>query len=334
MKRGVFLAGAAAGALCLGFVPLATATDGAGPSPLKQSAIVKIHAAVPANARTAATLGREREGSGIVIDDSGLVVTIGYLILEAEAVRIETANGTAIPARTVAYDHETGFGLLRTLDRVNTSPIALGQSSDLEAGQQVLIASFDGSQPAQPALVVKRDTFAGYWEYLLENAIFTSPPHLQFGGAALIDGKGELVGVGSLILPNVTEHEGGAIPGNMFVPIDSLKPILADLITHGRAQRPSRPWLGLYSQFVRGRLFVGRVPRTGPAWMSGIRPGDLILGVGNEPVTSLADFYRKIWGLGEAGVEVPLQVLQGMTSRTLRVQSIDRREWLKLQTSY
>ena len=298
------------------------------------SSIVGISAKVPADARTAGSLGTERDGSGAVIDDDGLVVTVGYLILEASSATIETAGGATLPAEILAYDHDTGFGLLRARGDIGARPLPLGSSGGLEEGEPVLAASHGGRDGVLPAFVVDRREFAGYWEYLLDDAIFTAPPHARFGGAALVDRGGRLVGIGSLIVPNAMEREDAVVPGNMFIPIDALKPILGDLLVRGRSARGGRPWLGLHSEAVRGRLFVASVPRSGPAWRAGIRPGDMVLGVAGAPVQGLADFYRKVWALGGPGVAVPLQVLRGSTPRTLEVRSADRRDWLKLRPGH
>ena len=298
------------------------------------AAIVGVTAKVPADARTAAHLGTDREGSGVVIDDHGLVLTIGYLILEASEVSIVTAeDGRTVPADIIAYDHETGFGLLRAARPLDVTPMALGRSADLEVRDPVLIASHGGAAMARPALVVSRRLFAGYWEYILDKAIFTSPPHPGFGGAALIGGDGRLLGIGSLIVGDAAT-EPQQLAGNMFVPIDSLKPILAELLEAGRTSRPSRPWLGVYAEEVRGRIFVVRIAEDGPAQKSGILRGDIIVAVGDTPVRDLAGFYREIWARGDAGIEVDLTVLQGSELRRVRVRSGDRYSWLRLGPQY
>lgn len=297
------------------------------------SAIVKVSAEVPAEARTADSLGTEREGSGVVIDDNGLVLTIGYLILESMGVQISTVDGRAFPAEVVAYDHDTGFGLVRTTRPPSVEPLPLGDSEPLEERDRVLVASYGGQRMALGAFVVSRRDFAGSWEYLLERAIFTSPPHLAFGGAALIDQEGSLVGIGSLIVPNAAGDDR-SLPGNMFVPIDALKPILADLLEDGRRSGGSRPWLGLYAQEHQGRVFAVRVPRSGPAHAAGVQPGDIVLGVGGKPVSGLADYYRTMWSLGEAGVSVPLQILRDNSPDEVTVKSIDRQSWLRSRMSY
>lgn len=311
--------------------PSAQATQ---PAPQKMfSSIVQISATVPAEARTAQTLGTERGGSGVVIDDEGLVVTIGYLILEADSVTVTTEHG-AVPAKVLAYDHDSGFGLLRTVRPPGVPPMELGVSRNLRAGRHVLVSASGGRNRVMPAVVVDRRDFAGYWEYLLEDAIFTSPPYPQFGGAALIDDKARLVGIGSLIVPNAATRGDEMVPGNMFVPIDALTEVLGDLISRGRSSRDNRPWLGLYSEVLRGRLFVARVVRSGPAWSAGVRAGDMVLGVGDDPVSGLADFYRKVWAFGGPGAEIPLQLLQGNTPRRITIRSMDRYDWLRLRPSY
>jgi len=282
--------------------------------------------------RTSRFLGTSREGSGIVIDGNGLVLTIGYLILESASAEIVTDGGKTSPAHYIAYDHASGLGLLRADKPLGVKPLEMGDSKTLRERQQVLVASYGGKGAAIGAYVVSRRDFAGYWEYMLDNAIFTAPPHPRFGGAALIDADGRLMGVGSLIVPNAAAEAN--LPGNMFVPVNRLKPILADLLEKGRSSEPSRPWLGLYPEEVRGRLFVNRVPPGGPAASAGIVPGDLVLAVADKPVTGLTDYYRKLWSLGEAGVVVPLTVLRGMETTPMRIKSIDRYDWFRLRPSY
>ena len=292
------------------------------------SALVGLAITVPGDARTAKTLGTERAGTGIVIDDKGLVLTIGYLTLEADEITATTSTGKSFAATSVAYSAETGFGLLRIQGESGTKPLPLGDSDPVEEGQPVLVAGFGGVGAIRPAFVTGRREFAGSWEYLLDKAIYTTPPHPGFGGAGLVGEQGSLLGIGYLIVGNAGGGDT-AVPGNMFVPINALKPILPELLAKGRSSAEPRPWLGLYSAEVRGRLFVERVASGGPAENAGIESGDLVLGVGGEPVTSLADFYRKVWGLGAAGVTVPLTVLQGTSVRQIPLTSIDRTKWLR-----
>jgi len=300
------------------------------------NAVVAVTSMVPDDARSAQTLGTMRSGNGIVIDDKGLVLTIGYLILEAAAA-VTDATGDLVPASLVAYDHNTGFGLVRATKPLGIKPIKLGMSDMLPEGAPVIIVSKGGPVPVMPAQVVARREFAGYWEYMLDNAIFTSPPHPQFGGAALIGTDGRLVGVGSLIVADAIKGEQ-PFPGNMFVPIDMLKPILKELISNGRTQEPAHPWLGIYTEENGGRLFVTRVAKGGPAELAGIKPGDIIMGVGGKRVSGMADFLHKVWGIGRAGVEVPIDLvpLDGgeLKIATVTVRSKDRYDWLKLSKGF
>ncbi len=296
-------------------------------------AVVGVRADIRADARTAGSLGTEREGSGVVIGADGLVLTIGYLILEAQAAEVLTADGEAVPATVVGYDHNTGFGLLRADRPLGIKPVALGDSAALAEGDMVLAVSHEGARPVTPARVVSRRPFAGYWEYLLENAIFTAPPHPGYGGAALIGPDGRLLGIGSLFVNDAVAPATPG-PGNMFVPIDGLKPILADLLEHGRPSRPSHPWLGLYTEQNRGRVFIVRVAGGGPAEKAGLKAGDIIMGVGGKRVKDMADFFRKVWARGDAGTEIPIDVLPlGATDLVIArvvVPSLDRYRWLKL----
>ena len=295
-------------------------------------AIVGVRAEIPSDARTAEVLGVERRGSGVIIGEDGLVVTIGYLILEADQVEIELGDKRVLPAEILAYDYDTGFGLLRPQINPGIAPIALGDSSSLADKDQVLVAGFDAEEPVMPAYVVSRRDFAGYWEYLLPEAIFTSPPYRNYGGAGLLGRGGELLGIGSLLVGDAVADTN--LPGNMFVPIEALKPILAELLAHGRAQGPVRPWLGIYGAEQYQRVFVSRVAPEGPAAAAGVLVNDLIVAVEDEPVRSLDDFYRAVWALGEAGVEVPLTVLRGADLVTLGVRSGDRYDYLKLHPSH
>jgi S1-C subfamily serine protease len=291
-------------------------------------AIVKIRAVVSEDARTARALGTEREGSGVVIDARGYILTIGYLIIEAETIEIVDPQGKSVSGTFIGYDHSTGFGLLRAKEPLEVPPMKLGQSSELTVGAPILVASHGGRDAVQGARVVARKEFAGYWEYLLDEAIFTAPPIANFGGAALIGREGKLLGIGSLFT-QVVIGGLGAIPSNMFVPIDLLTPILADLISTGRSKEPSKPWLGLHAEESHGRVFVIRVTPGGPAEKGGLQTGDVILTVKGIAVNGLADFFRKIWALGGAGVDVPLGVLQGIKIHDITVQSGDRYDYFR-----
>lgn len=296
-------------------------------------AVLGVKTEVPPEARTADTLGREREGSGVVIDGSGLVVTIGYIMVEAIAVDLYDADGKRIPADIVGYDHETGFGLLRATQPLNVRPVTLGSSAAVAVGDPLLVLSRVGQLGGREAKLVSRREFAGYWEYLLPDALFTTPPHRDFAGAALINREGELVGIGSLFVGDATA-EGVASPGNMFVPIDALKPIMGDLLAYGKRDGPGHPWVGVSSLEHQGHVIVRNVTDDGPAERAGLRPGDVVLGVAGAPVTGLADLYRKIWALGEPGVTVPLRVMRETRILEFNVPSIDRMRWLRLKQTY
>lgn len=297
------------------------------------AAIVQINAVVPANARTAAGLGTMRTGTGVVIDDEGLVLTIGYVILEAIEVSVQGPGGRSMPAAIVAYDHETGFGLVRTATPIEVEPMPLGNADRIQAMEQLLVASRVGKLDAKGVFLVDRRPFAGYWEYLLDEALFTAPAHAQFGGAALIDRRGELIGIGSLIVAGRGSRKA-AHAGNMFIPIDLLKPIMNDLLSQGRrADRPN-PWLGLFLEEHRGRIFVTRVAPDGPGQSAGMHVDDLILGIDGVVVNSLADFYRTLWQRGEAGIDVPLDVVRGRTAASTVIKSGDRYDYLRLDPTF
>jgi len=289
-------------------------------------AVVLVRMKALPDARSIATLGPERAGSGVVIDGDGHVLTIGYLVIESDAIEVTTANDRTVPARLVGYDHASGFGLLKAQAPLGVKPVAFGASDALAVREPVLVLSWGGM--ASRATVVARREFTGPWEYLLEHAIFTSPPRPAWQGAALVNREFELVGIGSLFVQDSVPGQE-PVPGNMFVPIDLLKPILADLKSHGRAERAPRPWLGMQTVEVHGQLHVSQVSAESPADRAGVRRGDIVVAVGATPVNTHADLYRTIWGLGPAGTEVPLRILQDGDARDVRVKSINRTEFFK-----
>jgi S1-C subfamily serine protease len=289
--------------------------------------IVALHSMIPEDGFTATILGTERAGSGVVIRESGLVLTIGYLITEAENVWLTSPGGRVIPAHALAYDQETGFGLVQALGRLELPALDLGKSSEAQLGDPVIVASSGRSQFVRSNIIGKQE-FAGHWEYLLDEAIFTAPAHPSWGGAGLIGSDGKLLGVGSLLVQQVTET---AMPQdlNMIVPIDLLPPILNDLLTYGQVNKPPRPWLGVYSAEIQGRIVIANVSERGPAEAAGLRRGDIVSGVRDLGVEGLADFYRKVWSCGPAGTEIPIEVVRDSRSLWLRIKSADRGSYLK-----
>ena len=296
------------------------------------SAIVRVKAKVLANARSAETLGTQREGSGVLVRD-GYVATIGYLVIEAESIEVTGADGKSVPASLAAYDHASGFGLLKLLAPLAGKPLPLGNSDAAAEREPALVAAYGGGDGVKVVRVVSRRPFSGSWEYMLDAAIFTAPPVMNWSGASLISSRGELLGLGSLIVAD-SAGAGTPSPGNMFVPTDLLKSILGDLIAGGKAAGPARPWLGVNTEEMRGRLFVARVSPEGPADKAGLKSGDILIGVGSDEVSSLAEFYRKVWAQGAAGVDVPLRVLQGVQVKEVTVRSIDRVEYFRARPSY
>ncbi len=292
------------------------------------SAIVGIKSYVPADAYTAGTLGTERAGSGVVIRDSGLVATIGYLITEAETIWITSADGRAVQGHALAYDQESGFGLVQALGRLNLPALELGDSDALKVGDQVVFAAAGGRHHSVETRVVGRQEFAGYWEYVLDDAIFTAPAHPFWGGCGLIGGDGKLMGTGSLILQQ-GDGKGRRLDMNMVVPIGLLGPILDDLLTYGRVNRPARPWLGMYATEFDETLVIGGLSDNGPAEQAGVRAGDRVVSVNGEEVADLAGLWRRVWASGSAGAEVRLKLMRESGPVTLSVRSGDRFKFLK-----
>jgi len=291
------------------------------------SAVVGIHAIAPSDAFTATTLGTERAGNGVFIDN-GLVLTVGYLITEAETVWIHLHDGRVLPGHALAYDQETGFGLVQALARVNDiAPLTIGVSAKAKAGDRVVIGGAGGRTRSLAGKISARQEFAGYWEYVLDDAIFTFPSHPNWGGTGLINDSGELIGIGSLQLER--EREGKNENLNMIVPIDLLKPILSDLTKFGRVDKPVRPWLGLYSTEIEDKVVVVGLAGKGPASRAEIKTGDIVVAVKGEKVSTLSAFYKKVWALGNAGVEVPMTLYREGVTFDVRVNSSDRAKFLK-----
>jgi S1-C subfamily serine protease len=287
--------------------------------------VVTVQANIPEDGFTASILGTERSGSGIVIRDNGLVLTIGYLITEAETIWLTTRGGRVVPGHALAYDQETGFGLVQALGRLDLPAVRLGESGKAEVGDPVTLAGGQGD--AVEARIVTKQEFAGYWEYLLDEAIFIAPAHPSWGGAGLFNADGELIGIGSLLLQMASKGETQDI--NMVVPIDILRPILDDLLNRGQVDRPPRPWLGVYSAESDGKVVTINVDRRGPAAAAGLRQGDIVTDVRNLEVEGLADFYRKLWASGPAGTEIPIRIVRDRRDMWLRIKSTDRNSYLK-----
>ncbi len=289
--------------------------------------VVSLRSLVPADAFTSRSLGTEREGSGVVIRD-GLILTIGYLVTEAETIWITAADGRAVPGHTLAVDQETGFGLVQALGRLDVTPMELGDSEALRIGAPVILAAGGGRAHAISAKLVARQPFAGYWEYLVEDALFTAPAHPTWGGAGLIGPDGKLVGIGSLVLQQ--GEEGRRLDLNMVVPVHRLSPVLNDLVTYGRVNRPARPWLGLYATEDDEGVAIASLAPGGPAEASGVRSGDRVLAVEGVVVTDLAEMWRAVWSCGSAGATVKLKLGRSRGSREVAVVTADRTSFLKL----
>jgi len=290
--------------------------------------IVKLSIKSVEGARSAATLGAEREGTGVVIDASGLILTVGYLIIEAGSILAMTPDGRVFPATVVGFDHASGFGLLRAATGIARHPIPRGDSSKVKTLHSVRIAAHHDAGGVTAACVSSRRRFTGWWEYMIDDAIFTAPPRGEHSGAALLGDDGKLLGIASLWVSD-TLATGVAFPGNMFIPINLLAPILDDLITHGRRQTPARPWLGIYTEDIEGHVVVTRTLPDGPADQSGIRRGDIVLGVAGHSIGSQSEFYERLWASGEAGDDVTMHILQEKKVKHLVVYSADRTDYFK-----
>ena len=291
--------------------------------------VVGLRSEIPEDTFTAPILGTEREGNGVLIDNNGMVLTIGYLIAEAETITLTSQTNRISTAEVIAYDYETGFGMVHADEPLNIEPIALGSSATLGEGDSVIVGGHGGRGQSIAASVVSKREFAGYWEYMLDEAIFTAPPHPNWGGTALIGADGRLAGIGSLFVQDPVP--GGQIShGNMFVPIDLLKPIYSDLLSFGRANRPPHPWLGMFTTEIDDNLVIAGTANGGPAQKADVRVGDIVMEIDGEPVETLAQMLRAIWSLGAPGVTVRLTLLREDQTLDVYVRSADRYDMMKL----
>jgi serine protease Do len=305
-------------------LPAPTAQSGVDSLTLANAAVVGVQVVAVDGARSAETLGKQRVGSGVVIGPDGLILTIGYLMLEAQSIQVVTQDNKIVPARTVAYDLATGFGLIRPLLPLRgIKPVALGNPREVKAGESVMVASGGADGDVAVTQLVSKRAFSGYWEYHIESALFTSPPIENHSGAPLFNRRGELLGIGSLFVMDAM-GENRRLPGNMFVPVDLLKPILAELQQTGSSKLSRRPWLGLTSSEQGGRVQVVRVNKESPAQEAGMQPGDIVLAIDRTPVGTLEAFYKKLWDRETPEAPVQLTVLQGAEIKTLTLKPVDR----------
>ena len=319
--------------LCLGSARAATPPPAAAQTIMDaltkaNAAVVGVRVNVAEGARSAETLGRQRSGSGVVIGPDGLILTIGYLMMEASSIQVVTSDNKTVPAQAVAYDLATGFGLIKPLLPVRgVQPVSLGNLSDLSPGESLMAATgaqADGDEAdVTMTQMVSKRAFSGYWEYHLDAAVFTSPPISNHSGAPLFNQRGELIGIGSLFVPDAM---GGnrRLPGNMFVPVDLLKPILTEMQQTGSTKFSRRPWVGLTSSEQSGRVQIVRVNKDSPAKAAGLEPGDVVLAVDGTKVATLEAFYKKLWDRAQPDTEITLTVLQGADIKTIKLNAVDR----------
>jgi len=297
------------------------------------SSIARLTSEVPEDAFSARTLGTERQGNAILLNEEGILLTIGYLVVDAHTITLHAKGGKEVQAELVGYNHESGFALIHALSPLDVPPVTMGTAEDLETDEPVIIAPYGGVDHSISAVVVSRREFAGSWEYMLDSAIFTAPIHPNWSGAALLRRDGTLCGVGSLWV-NDAEEGRNESPGNMFVPIDLLKPIYNDMASTGLAQGPQRPWIGMYTAEAMNRLFVSGVIPDAPADIAGVEPGDLVYGINDDDTNSLPEFYRKLWSTGEAGTKIILNLRRDGEDIDVNVETDSRYSFMEKRSNH
>ena len=286
--------------------------------------IVSVRSTVPPEARTADSLGVERDGNGVAIDENH-ILTIGYIVIESESIEIGLSDGRRLPAKLVGYDHTSGFGIIKSIVPLKMSPLKLGNSDNINSEQDLLILPSPNRGAGSIVRSVSRRPFTGWWEYFVESPIYTTPPNGLWAGAPILNEKGEILGIGSLFVSEAVP--GISSPGNMSVPINLLKPILGDLISSGRRKSKIQPYLGISSDDRNDQVIVTRVSKGGPAFKAGIRPQDVIMTINGSQVSDLKSFYEKVWKSGESGVVIELSVLRKGLIMTFNVKTVDRLDY-------
>ena len=287
--------------------------------------VVKIDSIIPPEARTAQSLGTVRGGNGVVIDDKH-ILTIGYIVVEAETITISLPDGRKFPGELIGYDHTTGFGILRTIIQSNLTPLKIGDSDQLTKEDFLYVLPYLTEGRPSAVKMVSRRSFAGWWEYFLDKPIYTYPANSSFAGSALINEYGEVLGIGSLYVGDAAAT-GISSPGNMFVPINDLKPILDDLIQNGRRTKDIKPYMGLTSSDNTGEVKITRVNDNGPAAKAGFSVNDTILAVNNEKINNIEDFYKVVWSFGGPGTKLQFDIERNQEKLNIELTTMDRNDF-------
>ena len=277
---------------------------------------------VPDSAMTAELLGTERNSHAVQISADGLLLTVGYSVIEANEIWLTNRKGQTSEAIILAQDYDSGIALLKPASPIGLHFFETATNHILKAGEELFIAASE-EEELVPVTLNSVGEYSGRWEYLLERALFTLPLYERWSGAALLNSQGQLCGIGSLAL-GMQNSEGYIEPGNMFIPVDLVTPHLHFLQSHGKKPGQLRPWLGTLIEEHNAEIFIVGIYHGAPAALAGVRPGDIIKAVNGIPVTSVADFLRTMWRQSTAGEEIPLLLSNGKDSREVILESTDR----------
>jgi S1-C subfamily serine protease len=287
------------------------------------SSVVHIHTEVPSAHPSTRILGDERMGTGTVVDPSGLILTVNYVVMGGETIQVTLARGRALRAEIVAQDFEVGLALLR-VKRQGLPAAPVTASESLTRGDPVFALGSTGPRERRVAggLVTYLGEFEAYWEYLLDRGIVSSAANPGFGGGPLFTLSGKMVGVVSLNLNEIARS-------SLAIPVECYLRNQEEFVRFGRVvSRPQRAWLGVFAHVLEEGVVVAGLVPNGPGARSGIQEGDLIVSLDAREVPTRKDLYLSLWRHAP-GEKMTLEVMRDNQVRRLSVTAGDRADFYK-----
>jgi len=279
-------------------------------------ATVHIEARIPETHPSTRILGSERMGSGTIIDAAGLVLTVNYVVLGAEQVKVTMIDQRAYVAEVVRTDFASGLALVRIPEERLTA-LTLRHTSDVALGEECFVVASVGEGSARIAngAISYLGPFDANWEYVLERAIMTTAMNPGLGGGPLCDPLGRVLGVVSLNLNEIGRF-------SLAVPSDYYLDARDDFVDGRRPAVGARAWLGLFCYSVKEHVVIQGLLPGGPGEQAGLKAGDVILAIDGEDVGDRRSLYRRLW-THPAGDPVTLKIFRGRETKTVTVASGD-----------